>query len=335
MGADNCAKEMETFIIYSAHRKEIIPENIKKEFSSKVHLIPLDMVREFHPAKDLKATWQLRKLFLEIQPDVIHLHSSKAGVIGRWAKFLTFKQAAVFYTPHGYAFLRLDISAKKRAFYKFVEKYTQKIFGGTTIACGDTELEVAETLGKAVLVRNGIDFKTISKYHIPTTNKRLTFGIVGRITAQKNPVLFNEIALKFPQYQFLWIGDGELRAVLTAKNIEITGWFHTPEDVYNWINKTDVFLQTSLWEGLPLAVLEAMALKKPVVAKNVIGNKDVVIHDKTGYLFDTTDELEELFNDLQKNHLQMGQNGYELCKTKFDCFKNFKNLTVIFKKAVS
>ena len=289
MGQEEISQQIETFIIYSAKRKEIIPENIIKEFSENVTLIQIDMEREFNLVKDLKATFQLRKLYAQINPDVIHLHSSKAGVIGRWANFLTLTKTNVFYTPHGYSFLRLDISKKKQLFYKLVEKYTQKIFGGTTIACGDTEYQIAKSMGKAKLVRNGIDVNFVSAKHNLCENKVLTFGTVGRITAQKNPVLFNEIALRYLHFNFIWIGDGELRHELTAPNITITGWFYNTNDVYFWINKTDVMLQTSLWEGLPIAVLEAMALKKPIIAKNVIGNKDLVKNEINGFLFDTID----------------------------------------------
>lgn len=330
MGQEDVTQQIETFIIYSAKRKEIIPENIRQEFSKNVTMIELDMEREFNPLKDLKATFQLRNLFLELKPDVIHLHSSKAGVIGRWANFLTFKKIPVFYTPHGYAFLRLDISNQKRNFYKFVEQYTQMFFGGTTIACGDTEFEIAKSMGKSRLVRNGIDFPMISKKHISNKNEILTFGIVGRITAQKNPKLFNEIALRYPNFNFIWIGDGELRNEITAKNIQITGWFYNTEDVYSWINKTDVFLQTSLWEGLPLAVLEAMALRKPIVATNIIGNKDIVHNGKNGFLFDTIDELDDIFTNIQQNHLEMGKNSYLSCKENFDMNENFKQLVAIF-----
>ena len=330
MGKSEITERIETFIIYSGKRKEIIPNNIKKEFSKNIHLIALDMEREFNLFKDLKSTFHLRKLFLEINPDIIHLHSSKAGVIGRWANFLTLKKFPVFYTPHGYAFLRQDISKNKRWFYKFVEQNTQKIFGGTTIACGDTEFEIAKSMGKTKLVRNGIDFKSISKEYIPTQNQALTFGIVGRITAQKNPELFNEIALRYPNYHFIWIGDGELRNEITAKNVEITGWFHSPEPVYEWINKIDVFLQTSLWEGLPLAVLEAMALRKPIVAKNVIGNKDIVKQNVNGFLFNSIDDLDDIIKNTQNNLYKFGQNSYLICKERFDCNKNFKDLILIY-----
>lgn len=333
MGKKEVAQQMETFIIYSAKRNEIIPENIRKEFSKNVKLIELEMEREFNPIKDLKATFQLRKLFVEINPDVIHLHSSKAGVLGRWARFLSLKKTQVFYTPHGYAFLRQDISKKKQWFYKFVEQYTQKIFGGTTIACGDTEYKISTNMGKAKLVRNGIDFDAISKKYNQHLNPILTFGIVGRITAQKNPKLFNEIALRFPNYNFIWIGDGELRNEINAKNIKITGWFHHSADVYNWVNKIDIFLQTSLWEGLPLAVLEAMALKKAIVAKNVIGNKDIVQPNVNGYLFDSVTELDAIFKKLTNHYLAFGENSYLICEEKFDCNKNFKELVTIYTKA--
>ena len=334
MGEDDSAQEIETFIIYSGKRKEIVPENIRKEFSKNVTLIELEMEREFHPIKDLKATLQLRKLFLEIKPDVIHLHSSKAGVIGRWAQFLTFTKNSVFYTPHGYSFLRLDISNKRRNIYKLIEKYTQKIFGGITIACGDTEFEIAKTIGNSKLVRNGIDFKEISLKYYPQANKVLTFGIVGRITAQKNPKLFNKIALRYPNYNFIWIGDGELRSEITAKNISVTGWFYNTEDVYSWINKIDVFLQTSLWEGLPLAVLEAMALKKPIAATDIVGNKDIVQNGKNGFLFNSVDELDFILKELQDNHLEMGGNSFDICAENFDCFENFKGLVLIYQNSL-
>lgn len=332
MGQEGLKTNLETYIIYSDKRKEIIPENILKEFSGQVILIPLTMEREFRPFKDLKATLKLRKIFTDIKPDVIHLHSSKAGVIGRWANFLNFNHCKLFYTPHGYSFLRQDISKKKQCLFRFIEKYTQYFFGGITIACGDTEFEVAKKLGNSRLVRNGIDFKKVSKFHENNASKKLTFGIVGRITAQKNPELFNEIALMFPQYNFIWIGDGELKHAISAENIKITGWLFSPEEVYHCINQTDVFLQTSLWEGLPIAVLEAMALRKPVVATNVIGNKDIVIPNENGFLFDKTIELSDYFKQLESLAFRnkMSEKAYISAKENFDMNENFKSLLEIY-----
>src|SRR5690606_40648002 len=123
----------------------IIPENIKKEFSKNVNLIEIDMVRELSPIKDFRSVLELRKLLKKLNPEIIHLHSSKAGVLGRFANSLFFSnKKKVFYTPHGYSFLRQDISSSKRKLFRCIKKYTQRLFGGITSACGDTEYEIAQ-----------------------------------------------------------------------------------------------------------------------------------------------------------------------------------------------
>ena len=323
---------IETYIIYSAHRREIDPEKVKSEFSPKVHLIEISMPENLSPVKDFKAVIALYKELKKINPDAIHLHSSKAGVLGRAAHFLLFNRKKLFYTPHGYSFLKTDIPQKKRKFFKLIEKYSQRLLGGTTIACGDTEFEIAKTLGKSELVRNGISISNTNP-PIRTENKRLLVGIVGRITFQKAPELFNAIAMRFPDMDFLWIGDGDMRASITAPNITVTGWLLSQGVVTEYLSGIDVYLQTSLWEGLPIAVLEAMALQKPVVATNVIGNKDIVLQGETGFLFDDISELDEYFSILKDPEMRekFGTNGFERCKDVFDKNKNFKQLADLYK----
>lgn len=327
-------EDIETYVIYCDKRKEIIAADIPKDMSSNVKLIYLEMSSELSPIKDLKSSIQLRKVFDEIKPDIIHLHSSKAGVIGRLANFFRKGNSKVFYTPHGYAFNRQDISPLKRKIFYGIEYLTLKVFGGTTIACGDTEFEIAKKMGAAELVRNGIDFNKVSSYYHTSNTKSLTFGIVGRITFAKNPALFNTIALMFPQYTFIWIGDGELNELITAPNIQITGWFHGSTEVYAWINRIDVFLQTSLWEGLPIAVLEGMALRKPIVATNVIGNKDIVIPGFNGFLFDHPDELFTYFKKLENSVFrdELGNNAFNDCKDRFDKDKNLTQLPRVYQR---
>lgn len=333
-GDEEIKKNIHTTVIYSSKRKEIIPENITKEFSDQVELIELDMVRELSPLNDFKSTLKLRRLLKDIGPDVIHLHSSKAGVIGRLAAMQLSSKPMVFYTPHGYSFLRKDISPIKQNIFRAIEKYTQKSLGGITIACGDTEMEYAKQIGETTLVRNGINVKQIAEHYRPQNNSKLTIGIVGRITFARNPNLFNEIAQRFPQYDFVWIGDGEFRESIIAKNIRITGWFFNPEQTFAELTKIDVYLQTSLWEGLPIALLEAMALNKPVVATNIIGNKDVIINGKTGFLFDKIEELYEIFPQLENKEFRqkMGENAFERVNDYFNVSKNFKQLIDIYRK---
>jgi len=333
-GSIEVSKEIETVVIYSSKRKEIVPENIRKELSKNVTLIEIDMVRELSPFHDFRSTLKLRKLLKQLNPDIIHLHSSKAGVLGRFANSLLFSnKKKVFYTPHGYSFLRQDISSSKRKLFRCIEKYTQRLFGGITIACGDTEYEIAQGLGKSLLVRNGINIENTEQPYEKTKNIKLTIGTIGRIMAQKNPSLFNDIALCFPQYDFVWIGDGEDREMLTAPNIKITGWFTDNSEVFPLLNQLDIYLQTSLWEGLPIAVLEAMNYKKPIVATDVIGNKDLVIENENGFLFQNINQLDTVFSQLESESFRqrLGEKSFEYCNEKFNSEKNFQKLVEIYK----
>jgi glycosyltransferase involved in cell wall biosynthesis len=333
-GDDEITKDISTSIIYSGNRKEIDPEKIESDFSKGVSLIKIDMVREFSPIQDFKSILQLRKELQRINPDVIHLHSSKAGVLGRIACFLLFKRKKIFYTPHAYAFLRTDISWLTRKLYWYIEKIIPILFGGETIACGDTEYEIAQIIGKSHLVRNGINIREVKNHIKEHQNEILTIGIVARIAPIKNPELFNKIALKYPYFKFVWIGDGELKTVLTSPNIRITGWLLDRNMVLKELNSIDIYLQTSLWEGLPISVLEAMAMKKPVIATNIIGNKDIVVHNETGFLFDDIQELDAYFETLKNEAVRkdFGKKGLDRCYDLFEANKNLKKLIAIYQQ---
>lgn len=95
-GNQEISKVIDTTIIYSGNRKEIDPKKIKEEFSNGVDLIEVDMVKNLSPIKDIKSTIALYKEIKKINPDIIHLHSSKAGVLGRIAVFLLFKKEKGF-----------------------------------------------------------------------------------------------------------------------------------------------------------------------------------------------------------------------------------------------
>lgn len=332
-GEKEISNDIDTTIIYSGKRKEIDPKKIKEDFSNGVNLIEVDMIKNLSPLKDLKSTIKLYREFKKLNPDIIHLHSSKAGVLGRIAVFFLFKKKKIFYTPHGYSFLRADISKINKSLFWFIEKSFQMIFGGITIACGDTEYEISKKIGKSFLVRNGINIHEIKKSTTDYINPILTIGIVARITFARNPKLFNEIALRNPNVNFVWIGDGDMKEFLTADNIRITGWMLNNADVINELNKIDIYIQTSLWEGLPIAVLEAMAMEKPVIATNIIGNKDIVVHNETGFLFNEIEELDTYIDILscKKTRKEFGEKGLKRCLDLFDKNKNFKDLVAIYK----
>lgn len=326
----------ENYVIYSGERQDTDREKIKTDFSENTQLIEVQMQREISPLKDIQAIREIRKSIKRTAPDIIHLHSSKASVLGQIASWGT-KKSNVFYTPNGYAFLREDVSSLKRRIFYFIEKNIRRFFGGVTIACGDTEHEYAQKIGTAHLVRNGVSIEEVeASYRDKKVSGTLVLGSMGRISAQKHPALFNQIALGAPDCQFIWIGDGELRKELTAGNIQITGWLPR-EEALAMISALDIYLQTSLWEGLPFTVIEAMVLGKPVLATDVVGNKDAVEHGHNGYLQNTPEEFLERIKILKSDHdllYRLGANSRSRARKLFDKNTNFKEVKAIYLDAL-
>jgi glycosyltransferase involved in cell wall biosynthesis len=323
---------VKTYVIYSSKRKDTNPEKFERDFSTSTTLIEIEMSREISPLKDFKALLKIAKKIKEIKPDVIHLHSSKAGIIGRIAS-KAYSKANIYYTPNGYSFVREDISDRKKKMFRTIEKYITIYFGGVTIACGDTEYEHAKKIGESLLVRNGVNINDVYSFKKTVPNKVFTIGTVGRLSSQKNPKLFNEIAERFPEINFIWIGDGELKHEITSKNIEIKGWMPR-EKVLELVSSFDIYIQTSLWEGLPFTIIEAMVLEKPIIAKNVIGNKDAVKKGYNGFLCTSLEEFITSINILKQNKKltkEMEIHSGVRAKDLFDRDKNFKLLYQIYK----
>lgn len=300
------ADYFEVYVAYGIRKQT--PQNFKNDFDKRIHLIEVkNFTRSIDPAKDINAYKEIKQIQSKIMPDIIHLNSSKAGVLGRMA-FRKLK-IPIFYTPHGYSFLMADQSRVKRIIYKFVEKVSA-VRNCQTISCSPGEHEETLKLTKnATYVNNGIDIDILSKLienlSVDKSNKEsYVVCTVGRISYQKNPKQFNEIAKKLPNVKFIWIGDGDLKTELDAGNIDITGWLNHSE-VLKKVSQSDIFILTSLWEGLPMALLEAMYLQKICIVSDVIGNHDVIQNEKNGYVCETTNEFVATISSIlfEKNSL--------------------------------
>lgn len=270
--------------IYIAYAiREQTPENFQEYFDEKVHLIKVkNFERAINLKKDIKSIVEIKRIANEIKPDIIHLHSSKAGVIGR----IAFNgKIPMFYTPHGYSFLMENYQTKKRILFKIVEWICAKR-KCTTISCSLGEHnETLKLTPKATYVNNGVNIKELQEIMDRTEKKEHSFTVytLGRICYQKNPTLFNAIAQMFPDVQFIWIGDGELRKELTSKNIKITGWVNRATAIEYAVN-AEVFFLPSRWEGLPISLLESMYMKKICVVSDAIGNKNVIRNEENGFI---------------------------------------------------
>lgn len=285
------------------------PPDFKKELDKRIKLIEVKhFQRSISLKQDMRAFFELKQIVKEVNPDIIHLHSSKAGFLGRMA--INCKKNIVFYTPHGYSFLMKDTKWIKRQIYWLIEKVSA-FTNATTISVSKGENEASLKLTKrACYVSSGIKIEGLPEprgmSEKEETGKEIKIGTLGRICYPKNPSAFNEIAQAFPKMSFIWIGDGELRSQLTSPNIEITGWLARKEALKR-VNELDIFLLPSLWEGLPLSLLEVMYLKKICIVSRVNGNRDVIRDKKNGFFGDTVSDYIKIIQELLEGHYPIKQ----------------------------
>lgn len=326
--ANNLVNDFDIYIAYGVRPQT--PNNIETFFNKNVHLIKVENFKRQISLNDIKAFYEMKQIAQKVQPDVIHLHSSKAGFLGRWA--FNGRKVPIFYTPHGYSFLMENITFKKKILFKSIERLSA-LRECTTISCSyGEEKETKKMTKKSLYVDNGINIEYINHILsgiIPKPSSKFTVFTLGRISPQKNPQLFNKIAKRFPDINFVWIGDGNLRSKLTAPNITITGWLSIEEALKLAVNY-NAFLLTSEWEGLPMALLEAMYLRKPCIVSNVIGNNNVISNNMNGFLCNEPADYYKAIEQLENNNIPVSL----IKKARNDIIQHY-NSTVMAKKYAS
>lgn len=332
--ANGLAEKYDMYIAYAIRPQT--PSDYRDYFDKRIHLIEVkNFTRSVESSKDIKAFFEIKRIAEEVKPDIIHLHSSKAGALGRWA--FNGKKTPLFYTPHGYSFLMKNHSAVKRFTYKMIETVSAKR-SCTTISCSEGEHQETLKLTKnATYVDNGINMGELDKLlsSIKEEDHPFTVFTLGRICYQKNPMLFNDIAKALPEVHFLWIGDGELRDELTSPNIEITGWLDRKNALSRSVS-ADVFLLTSLWEGLPISLLEAMYMRKPCVVNDVIGNHDVIHNGANGYVCQNVSDFVESIENVQDGKSAgMVETAYEDILNKYNTVVMAEKYSAIYDEALS
>lgn len=283
--------EFEIFLAYSTRRKET-PKDFYNYFDSRVHLIEVKSLNKTSLSdisNDIKIIKELRKIEREVNPDIIHLHSSIAGGLGRIA--FKGKKNKVVYTPHGYAHVLGGPGLKSTMFFCL-----EKILGSgnsITLTCCKSEDEEAKKVSKRTFyAETGVNIKDLDESLngvAPVKNDRFTVYCLGRIAKQKRPDLFNEIAEMVPEARFLWIGDGDLRDKFVSPNIEITGW-KARKEALALAKGTDVFLLCSFGEAIAMSLIENMYLKKLCLVSDTMGNKSVIQDGVNGYVCNSAEE---------------------------------------------
>ncbi len=279
------------------------------------------MVREINPVKDLLGYFELRRVVSSINPDIIHLHSSKAGMLGRMAaKSLSIP--AVF-TAHGWAFTE-GVSIANRIVYRAIERFMARFTARIiTVSEYDKKLALNSGVGNASLVtavHNGMPDSLI-KTTLRSADDAVKLIMVARFDIPKNHrALLDALAhVKHLAWEMEFVGDGPLlnsarqyaQELGLATRIIFSG---ACNDVVSRLARADVFFLISNWEGLPLTILEAMRAGLPVVASRVGGVSEAVDEGETGFLINRDDRraLVTAINSLVESgdrRRYMGENG--------------------------
>lgn len=262
------------------------------------------LVREISPLKDVLALRDLTRLLNRLKPHIVHTHSSKAGIIGRLAARLA-GVPIVIHTIHGFGFTRYQ-----QTLHRWMLVTVERLIGRvTTRFFAVSEANRLEGVARrvfesdrCVIIRSGVDLTTIRHMAVDTRAKKRALGfdpvrsLVGMIAPmkmQKAPLDFIRAAALVhatrPDVGFVFIGDGDLRPTVEKEvsrlglndSLQLLGW---RRDALEILRCLDVFVLTSLWEGLPRVYLEARASGIPVVGTRVDGAEEVIRDGDHGYL---------------------------------------------------
>ena len=266
-----------------------------------IHEIP--MVRAIRPTTDARTIWALARLIRRRQHDIVHTHSTKAGVLGRIAAVLTPNTRAV-HTPHGFYFLNFD-----SPFIRTALRLQEQVLGwisSRVIVLSGGERDIATNLipdKKIRLIPNTFDSfepieRTEARRRLGLPSKAPVVCTTARFTAQKAPFdvadAFAAIHHAHPETLFVWMNDGELRDSVEAR-LQALGIKHATllpgylSDARALLTAADVYLQLARWEGAPYSVMEAMTAGVPVVAARAVGTTDLIDNGHTGVLVNQGD----------------------------------------------
>jgi glycosyltransferase involved in cell wall biosynthesis len=320
------------------------------------------MRRAILPGRDYLTYRALVRRFRELRPDVVHTHSSKAGIIGRWAA----AQAGVpviVHTIHGLAFTA-STSKLVNGFYKLMERWTApKTTRIVCVADAMREQSLAAGIGRPeqyVTVYSGMETKPFLDPPVARAEVRrqlglrendIVIGTIARLFYLKGHddllELAPELCRRFADVRFLWVGDGLLREQFEERmagmglreRFVLTGLV-PPGRIPELTGALDILVHPSRREGLARALPQGSLAGKPVVTYDVDGNREALIEGKTGFAVPTFDKprlaavIEKLLADPALRH-RMGDAGREFALSRFDAQVMVQALERIYQQARS
>lgn len=303
-----------------------LSDQIKKNLPQVKLVIISNLVRQVSLINDFKAIRALRKLLKRLKPDILHLHSSKAGMVGRLAALgLSMK---VIFTVHGWGFTP-GVSKKQQLLIKLVEKTLRPLT--TYYICVsefDQNIGLRGKVLKAskenyVVIHNGAPKPKEFDRRPATLPVRLV--MTARFSKQKDQTsLIRAVkSLDKSKYHLSLVGDGEtlednqrlVEELRLTDNVSFEGF---KSDVSDSLIHNDVYILSTHYEGLPISIIEAMSYKLPIIATDVGGNKELV--KDNGYLISSISDLTQRIQYLIDHPDLIGRLGnasYELYKNEY------------------
>ncbi|MBO2611444.1 glycosyltransferase family 4 protein [Shewanella algae] len=317
----------------------------------KVYIIK-NLVRNISPLKDIKAILDIKRVLRKEKPNIVSLHSSKAGIVGRLSCWLT--SIPCVFTAHGWAFAD---GVKGHLKYIYIEKslafLANKII---TVSEQDCSLAIkykVASVDKLVTIHNGMKEQSFSEIIV---NKRLRKDdtqvrliSVARFSAQKDHETLLIALEKLSRITSNWridlIGKGPLLQYTKNRAAELgidkfVSFLGERSDVDTLLSKYDIFLLISNWEGFPRSILEAMRTSLPVIASDVGGVSESVKDGINGYLIPRKDadllaeRLKELVMD-ERKAIQYGEAGRQIFLNNFTFDEMYNKTKLVYIEVLS
>lgn len=263
--------------------------------------------------KDIKVFFELIKIIKKHKKRysnlIIHTHSTKAGILGRWAAFFSGVKQRV-HTIHGFGFH--EYQNKFAWIFNYLMEFITSFITTHYICVSKNDVNIGNRLlpnfkNKNSIIRAAVEY---DKFYIPAknlnnfTDGKFILGTISCFKPQKNLIdllkaykkVIDELKLKSNEVLLQIIGDGVLRTEFESwilKNhlnnfVEFLGW---QNDVVPWMKTWNLFVMSSLWEGLPCSVVEARLSRLPVIAYKISGIPEIIFDNKNGFLVEPGDWL--------------------------------------------
>ncbi|WP_119342096.1 glycosyltransferase [Meiothermus hypogaeus] len=309
-----------------------------------VHVLP-SLVQPLDPKRDFAAIGEAQRLIRSLRPQLIHLHSSKAGMVGRLAARL--EGAPVVFTAHGWAFTD-GVSWQRKAIAVLSEGLVARL-GGQIICVSRYDHDLALRYRVASprqmrVVYNGIP--DLSHQASPGRGDIPRVSMVARFAVPKDHgLLLQALAgLREQPWEVELIGDGPMQSFAEEQAARLgiddrVRFLGARKDVAECLAQAHIFVLASNYEGLPLSILEAMRAGLPVVASNVGGVAEAVIDGETGFLVPRGDvqalrsRLTQLIEDPQLRS-QMGMAGRARYKAHFTLEQMLEKTLEVYEKVL-